>query len=259
MEQSVLIEHDSAAGVLSLTLDRPQKRNALNLSLLHALRDALLAAPQHPGARALVLRGAGPAFCSGLDLVDTANVPHEAADAVQDALLALANCPLPTIAVVHGHAVAGGAGLVAACDFALMAEEAKIGYPEVKRGLVAALVSVFLRRQLRERDLRELLLAGELISATRAAAIGLVTRVAPLASLDSEVHELVGVLAGGGPEALGATKHLLLTLAPSSLEDDCARALDAHRAARDSAEAREGAAAFLEKRAPRWAAGQQAR
>lgn len=254
MEQPVLIEHDRATGALTLTLNRPQKRNALNLPLLHALRDAVLAAPGTEGVRAVVLRGAGPAFCSGLDLADTAGVPHEAAEAVKAALLALANCPLPTIAAVQGHAVAGGAGLVAACDFALMSEEAKIGYPEVKRGLVAALVSVFLRRQLRERDLRELLLGGELISAARAVTMGLVNRAVPGASLDSELRGLLRSLAGGGPEALGATKHLLLTLSPRSLEDDCARALDAHRAARDSAEAREGAAAFLEKRLPRWAA-----
>ncbi len=252
MEQPVLIEHDHAAGALTLTLNRPQKRNALNLPLLGALRDAVLAAPATAGIRAVVLRGAGPAFCSGLDLADTAGVPHEAAEAVKEALLALANCPLPTIAAVHGHAVAGGAGLVAACDFALMSEAAKIGYPEVKRGLVAALVSVFLRRQLRERDLRELLLAGELISAARGADIGLVNRAVPAASLDAEVQALLAGLSAGGPEALGATKHLLLAFSPRSLEDDCARALDAHRAARDSAEAREGAAAFLEKRAPRW-------
>ena len=124
-EQPLLIEHDRAAGVCTLTLNRPQKRNALNLPLLQALRDAVLAAPTaHENIRALVLRGASPAFCSGLDLADTAGAPHEAAEAVKEALLALANSSLPTVAVVLGHAVAGGAGLVAACDFVVAADTA---------------------------------------------------------------------------------------------------------------------------------------
>ncbi|MBV9126920.1 MAG: enoyl-CoA hydratase/isomerase family protein [Verrucomicrobia bacterium] len=254
MDSPILIAPDPAAGTLTLTLNRPDRRNALNLPLLYALRKAVLAAPSVAGCRALVLRGAGPAFCAGMDLKETADAPHETAEAVRDALLALARCPLVTIAAVQGAAVAGGAGLAAACDFVLLADDARIGFPEVKRGLVAALVAVFLRRQLRERDLRELLLLGELLPASRAVTLGLANRAVPAAELAVETQRLVQELAGGGPHALAATKALLHELWPSTLEADCARALAAHRDARDSAEAREGAAAFLEKRPPAWAA-----
>lgn len=252
MEQSLLIERHESGRTVSLVLNRPEKRNALDLPLLRALCEAI----EKEGAgsaRVLILRGNGPAFCSGMDLAATAGVPHETADAVRAVLLALANCPLVTIAAVEGHAVAGGAGLVAACDFAVMAATAKIGYPEVRRGLVAALVSVFLRRQISDRDVRELLLAADLITAERALGMGLVNRVVPTAAdVLPAVGEIVKAAAQGGPDAIRATKHLLQALHPRSLEQETQIALDLHRTARDSAEAREGAAAFLEKRLPAW-------
>lgn len=252
MEQSLLIERHDAAHSVTLVLNRPEKRNALDLPLLQALRVAI--ETECTGkARTLILRGSGPAFCSGMDLAATSGVPHETAEAVRAVLLALANCPLVTIAAVEGSAVAGGAGLVAACDFAVMAATAKLGYPEVRRGLVAALVSVFLRRQLSDRHLRELLLGAALIPAERALEMGLVSRVVPnAADVLPEVERLAALTALGGPEAIKATKHLLLALEPRSLEQETLIALDLHRSARDSAEAREGAAAFLEKRPPAW-------
>ena len=189
-----------------------------------------------------------------MDLAATAGQPHETAEAVRDALLALAECPLPTLALVQGAAVAGGMGFAAACDFVVMADDARIGLPEVRRGLVAALVTVLLRRQLRERELRELLLAGELIPAARAREIGFASSVVPAARLDEEAARLAAALAQGGPHALAATKHLLAALHPRPLREEMDLALAAHRSARDSDEAREGAAAFLEKRAPNWVA-----
>ena len=254
----LIIASDAAARTVTLTLNRPARRNALHLPLLLALREAVAGAPDLlPRPRLLILRGAGPAFCSGMDLNATGGDPHATAEGVRDVLLALANCPLVTVAAVHGHAVAGGVGLVAACDFAWMAEEARIGLPEVKRGLVPALVNAFLRRQLRERDLRELLLLGEMLPARRALEIGLVSRVVPAAELDAGIAALAASLAGSAPGALAGTKRLLRELAPRSLEDDCRLALETHRAARGSAEAREGAAAFLEKRPPRWETGEE--
>ncbi len=254
MEQPLLIERHAAAPVVTLTLNRPAKRNALNLPLLHALRSALEEESHARRARVLVFRGAGPAFCSGMDLAETGAVPHETAAAVRALLLAIAESPLVTIAAVEGHAVAGGAGIVAACDFAVIASEAKLGFPEVRRGLVAALVTVFLRRQVRERDLRELLLVGDLIAADRAKAIGLVNRVVPTAAdVLPEVLRFAESIRLGGPESIGGTKHLLHALHPRSLEEDTLISLEIHRHTRDSSEAREGAAAFLEKRLPSWA------
>ena len=253
---ALLIEPDRTPRAVTLTLNRPAKRNALTRPLLHALREAVATAPgRFPRARALVLRGNGPAFCAGMDLAETGADPHATTEGVRDVLLALAHCPLPTVAVVQGAAVAGGLGLVAACDFAVLAADARVGLPEVRRGLVAALVAVFLRRQLSGRSLRELLLGGELVPAERALALGLVNRVVPNAdALDGAAAETVLAVAAGAPGALAATKRLLLDLAPRGLEDDCRLALRAHEAAsRDAGEeAREGAAAFLERRPPAW-------
>lgn len=255
MEQPLLVEFDAARRAVVLTLNRPARRNALDLPLLHSLRETIGSVSRtHPDARLLILRGAGTAFCSGMDLAATAGHAHETAELVRDALLAIAECPLPTLAIVQGAAVAGGMGLAAACDFVVMADGAKIGLPEVRRGLVAALVTVLLRRQLRERELREILLSGELVSATRALEIGFATSVVSSAQLDGEVTRLAAHLAQGGPHALAATKHLLSVLHPRSLREEMDIALNLHRSARDSDEAREGAAAFLEKRAPNWAA-----
>lgn len=256
MEQPVLlIEPDRVPHAVTLTLNRPAKRNALHLPLLHALREAVISAPgRFPHARALVLRGAGPAFCAGMDLAETGADPHVTAEGVRDVLLALARCPLPTVALVQGAAVAGGLGLVAACDFAVLASDARVGLPEVRRGLVAALVSVFLRRQLPERHLRELLLGGELLPADRALAMGLANRVVSAGALEGAGAETVFNVVSGAPGALATTKRLLLDLFPRSLEEDCRLAMSAHEAVRGSDEACEGAAAFLQKRSPSWTA-----
>ena len=254
MEQPVLIEHDAARRTTTLTLNRPARRNALNLPMLDALKSAIDAAVRENGNRALILRGAGPVFCSGMDLLETAAEPIKAVEMVRDVFLALANCPLITIALVHGAAVAGGGGLAAACDFVVMADDAKIGFPEVKRGLVAALVAALLRRQIREHDLRELLLVGELVPAVRAEKIGLAHRVVLAAALLTTAQNLVRSVCEGGPGAVAETKALLGRLAPRPLVDDFAIALETHSRTRDADEAREGAKAFLEKRKPAWVA-----
>ena len=150
--------------------------------------------------------------------------------------------------------MAGGAGLMSACDFVVATRDAKFGYPELRRGLVPALIMTFLRRQLRERDARELLLLGKLVSAEHALAIGLVNRlVADEAALATELQSLVGSLLQGAPEAQADTKKLLRELWPSPVATELARARAHHLAARNSAEAKEGIAAFHAKRPPHWA------
>src|SRR5438046_8015485 len=174
----VLVEKKTPQ-ITVITLNRPERRNALSIELLTELIAAIKLASDQPHERIIVLRGAGAAFCTGLDLKEAQNQTkaHATADLVAHVLGALSEARPVTIAAVHGAAVAGGAGIMSACDFVVAAEGTKIGYPETRRGLVAGLVMTFLRRQLRERDMRELLLGGELIDEKRALEMGLVNRV----------------------------------------------------------------------------------
>jgi methylglutaconyl-CoA hydratase len=253
MSDVVITSH--AGAVTTVTLNRPDKRNALNVELLQQICAALAAAEADASQRILVLRGAGKVFSSGLDLDEAAQPErsHLSAEMVGRTLRALATTRLVTIAAVHGAAIAGGAGLMSACDFALATRDAKFGYPEVRRGIVPALIMTFLRRQLRERDARELLLLGKLFDAEQAHAIGLLNRiVADEAALTTEVQVIVSSILQGGPEAIAETKRLLLDLWPSPLPADLDAAHAFHLTARNSKEAQEGIAAFNEKRAPKW-------
>jgi methylglutaconyl-CoA hydratase len=217
---------------------------------------AIDAATADETQRVLVLRGAGAAFCAGMDLNQTQDptLAHESGGMVAKTLLAVSQTRLITIAQVHGAAVAGGAGIMSACDFVVAAEGTKFGYPEARRGLVAAQVMTFLRRQLRERDIRELLFTAELIDAARAKEIGLVTRVVAADQLEAETQTLTSQILQGAPGALMHAKRLLEQLWSTSVKQDIETALAHHMQARESDQAKEGVAAFLEKRKPRWAA-----
>ena len=249
----VLVEKKGPITVL--TLNRPERRNALSLQLLTELIAAIKVASDEPQERVLILRGAGAAFCTGLDLKEASDhtKAHATADLVAKALLAVSQTRLVTIAAVHGAAVAGGAGLMSACDYVVAAERTKIGYPEVRRGLVAGLVMTFLRRQLRERDIRELLLGSELIDAARAREIGLVNRVVPKPEDTlTEAERFAEQALQGAPNAVLQTKQLIEEYWGRSVKDDIELALKHHMQARTSTEAREGIAAFNEKRPPNW-------
>src|SRR6266404_5410950 len=240
--------------VTIVTLNRPERRNSLTIELLSNLISAVKAASDQPNERVLILRGAGAAFCTGLDLKEAADQrkAHATADMVAKALVTLAETRVVTIAAVHGAAVAGGAGIMSACDFVVAAKKTKIGYPEVRRGLVAGLVMTFLRRQVGERNLRELVLGGELIDAARAREIGLVNRVVPRDELMNEAQKFADSVLQGAPNAIAQTKRLIEELWSSSVKEDVDRALKHHLQARESDEAREGIAAFNEKRKPNW-------
>jgi methylglutaconyl-CoA hydratase len=250
----VLIEKPSPQ-ISVVTLNRPERRNSLTIELLTELIAAVNSAANEPSQRVLILRGAGAAFCTGLDLKDAADQTkaHATAELVAKSLITLAETRLITIAAVHGAAVAGGAGIMSACDFVVAAEKTKIGYPEVRRGLVAGLVMTFLRRQVGERNMRELVLGCELIDAARAKEIGLVNRVVPRDQLISEAQKFADSVLQGAPNALAQTKRLIEELWSTSVKDDVDLALKYHMQARESAEAREGIAAFNEKRKPNWA------
>src|SRR5687768_8619548 len=195
--------------VTTATMNRPEKRNALNVALLDQLCAAVAAAEGDAAQRVFVLRGAGSVFSAGLDLMEAADpaVADASAELIGRTLGILAATRLITIAVVQGAAIAGGAGLMSACDFAIATADAKFGYPEIRRGIVPALIMTFLRRQLRERDARELLLLGKLFDAKHAHAIGLINRIATDdAALETEVLSLTSSILQGAPEAAAETK-----------------------------------------------------
>ena len=250
----ILVEKQSPQ-ITVITLNRPERRNALTIELLTELCAAINAASEQPEQRVLILRGAGAAFCTGLDLKEAADTTraHATAEMVANTLVAISQTRLVTVAAVHGAAVAGGAGIMSACDFVVAAEGTKIGYPEVRRGLVAGLVMTFLRRQVGERNMRELLFSGELINAGRAKEIGLVNRVVAAAEVMNEAQKFAASVLQGAPEALAQTKRLVEDLWWQSVKEDVDIALKYHMQARESDEAREGIAAFNEKRKPNWA------
>jgi len=255
-----LVSREDRGPIAVLTLNRPQERNALSRALLAQLRDAIDEISVDEKIRAVVLTGAGTAFCAGMDLkeataIDASPEPEQETIATiqefADLIHRLHTLPKLTIAAVNGEAVAGGAGLMAACDLAIAAETARIGYPEVLRGLVPAIVMHDLCRQIGDRRLRELLLGGGMISGKTAHAWGLVNT---LTAADQCLEEAVRVaerFVQSAPLALATTKKLLddVTCRPHDLRG--AAAVSA--AIRSSEEAREGIRAFVEKRPPRWA------
>ena len=249
----VLLEKQTPQ-ITIVTLNRPERRNALTIELLTELTAAIKVVSDDVHARILIFRGAGAAFCTGLDLkAATSQNAQATAEMVAETLLTLSQTRLVTIAVVHGAAVAGGAGIMSACDFVVAAEGTKIGYPEVRRGLVAGLVMTFLRRQIGERNMRELLLGSELIDAERAKEIGLVNRVVSQENLMTEAQKFADSVLQGAPDALTQTKRLIEEIWWHPVKEDIDLALKYHMQARESSEAREGIAAFNEKRPPDWA------
>ena len=244
------VEHNRP-GVAVLSMTRPDKRNALSIELLRALGDAITQMEDDPACRVIILRGEGPVFCAGLDLIE-ARDPHsseESAHGVRRVLTLLRESRLVTIAAAHGGAYAGGAGLLAACDLVVATEDLKLGFPEIRRGLVPALVSAVLANKVRDGDLRELFLTGDTVSSHRAQQMGLVQRIVPADQLMTHARAIAETILTGGPEAVRLTKQILNTqLSPASLKE--LQAL--HERIRQSPEAQEGLAAFQEHRRPRW-------
>jgi methylglutaconyl-CoA hydratase len=247
---------------LVLTINRADQRNALSRSLIAALTDAFQQAAQDANARYVILTGAGRVFCAGMDLAElsaTLEKPEELGT-VWDSAYRLAklydliySLPKPTIAAVNGAAVAGGAGLVTACDLAVAVPEARFGYPEVRRGLVAAMVMPHLLRHVGERTARFLLLTGEVIDAEEARRTGLINRVVPSARLLDHAHDLARSLAEAGPNALANTKALLKQLSRQALSvEETARASAAPRL---TEECQQGLQAFFAKRPAPWTSG----
>lgn len=240
-------------GIAAVTLDRPERRNALSIALLKELVRHLEDLHATGTARVVILRGAGPVFSAGLDLAEASNpdLVEESALAVAAALHTLRHSPLVSIATVQGGAYAGGAGLMAACDIAVAADDAKIGFPEARRGLLPALICEPLREKVRAGDLAELFLVGDAIDAQRARLIGLVQHVVPPERLAETALALAAGVLAGGPKTIEHTK-ALLRAAFARPEGAGGSPIAEHLAARRGSEAIEGLRAFLEKRPPAW-------
>lgn len=241
--------------VATLTLDRPQARNALDLALIAQLT-GLFRGLAVDETRVLVLTGAGDAFCAGADaewmrqsrdLSDQANIADAAT--VGAMLEAIDSCPKPVVARVNGHALGGGAGLVACADVAVAAEGAKFGFPEARLGLIPATISPHVLRAIGPGHARALFVTGSRFDAAEAYRIGLVHRVVPPAELDAEVARVVDDLLACGPVAIAEAKRLVRDATAGLALPDLAVRLASVRAA---PEAQEGLAAFLAKQKPGW-------
>jgi methylglutaconyl-CoA hydratase len=244
--------------LIIVTLDRPEKRNAISYELIDELLRALKEA-EESAAQILILTGAGKAFCSGMDLDNlrsiTQRTPEEnRADSQMMAHLfrSLYDFPKVTIAAVNGPAIAGGCGLATLCDFTLASSEAKFGYPEVRIGFVPAIVSTFLLRRVGEKHARDLLLTGRIIGADEAFRIGLVNEVVAADKLMQRARELAAALLQNSPASLLATKRLLTKYSSSELDEQVAAAIAENASIRATEDFREGVNSFLEKRDPRW-------
>ncbi len=253
MPEMITLEQ-SRACMVSITLNRPEKRNALSIELLEQLCGRVESLAAERANRVIILSGAGPVFSAGLDLSEASN-PHlvqRSAECVARALRLLRSTRLITIAAAHGGAFAGGAGLLAACDIAIGTSDLKIGFPEARRGLLPALVCATLSPKIREGDLRDLFLVGDTIDATRAQQIGLLQRVVEPHRLSEQAIAVATSILEGGPQTIEATKLLLNQAYQPDKSVLPEQMLDVHLGARRSPEASEGLAAFLEKRLPHW-------
>ena len=244
--------------VRTITLNRPERRNAMT----QAMRTELISALEDTAVsdcRVLILTGAGEAFCSGLDLSELESLNGKTAaeyriDAEQLARLfmTLYELPIPTIAAVQGAAIAGGTGLAMICDFALATPSAKFGFPEVRIGFVPALVSAFLSLQAGEKVCRELLLTGRVFGADEAQRYGLVNEVVGIDQLMTRAKSLAEDLLANSSQAMRATKQLLAAQNRSWLQSAIAAAIEASTESRLTSDFHEGISAFLGKRKPVW-------
>ncbi|RMH17345.1 MAG: enoyl-CoA hydratase/isomerase family protein [Gemmatimonadetes bacterium] len=254
MSATGVLRVEATDGVATLTLNRPERRNALNGALVEALTGALAELARREDVRVVLLRGEGPDFCSGADLAELEriaglDVEANLADASRlgDLFLAMRAHPHPIVAAVHGRALAGGCGLATACDVILAREDAEFGYPEVHLGFVPAMVMALLRRKVTEGRAFELVTTGSRIDARRAAEIGLVNRVLPGDGFDEAVAAWVADLASRPASAVTLSKRLLYGLDGASLEEGVRRGAEVNVLARMTEACRQGVRRFLDR------------
>ena len=258
MSDQPFVLRQDAEGIATLTLNRPQVRNALSQGMIEALRAALAAVAADDGVRVVILAGAGPAFCAGHDLREMRGADYTRgyteklfADCAE-LMKAIVRCPKPVIARVHGIATAAGAQLVASADLAVAASDARFATPGVNIGLFCSTPMVALSRNLAPKQAMQMLLLGDLVDAATALRFGLVNQLAAPAELESATLELARKIAAKSPLTLAIGKEAFYRQAEMPLDEAYAYAGDVMVRNLETEDAREGIGAFLEKRAPTW-------
>ena len=249
---------DYADETATITLNRPEKRNALSAPMISELLTAFDEIEKKK-VRVVIMTGAGATFCAGMDLETLQAMAQQSPQENQDDSRRMAKLfrrvwsfPRPMIAAVNGHALAGGCGIATLCDFTISAPEAKFGYTEVKIGFLPAIVSVFLTRQIGDKRARDLLLTGRLLPAEEAKQLGLVSEIVAPEKLIARAHEFAGQLSAASPSSLSRAKRLLVCAESAALDADLERAVLENARIRCTPDFKEGLASFLEKRKPVW-------
>jgi methylglutaconyl-CoA hydratase len=249
---------DLTGHVATITLNRPEKRNAISAVMIAELQTALDEI-EKSHVRVGILTGAGKAFCSGMDLETLAAMAQQSPSENQEDSRRMAKLfrriwsfPRPLIAAVNGVALAGGCGIATLCDFTLAVPEAKFGYTEVKIGFLPAIVSVFLIRQIGEKRTRDLLLTGRIIDAAEAKEMGFINEIVPADKLLARSNELAEILISSSPASLSRAKRLMTSAAAATVDADLERAVLENARIRCTPDFKEGLASFLEKRKPVW-------
>ncbi len=248
------ILYELQGGIARVTLNRPEKRNALNAELVSELKDAIGMSARDPECRLILLSGAGKDFCSGADLegldkTAQADILDNMAGARQTAelFLMMRNHPRPIVAAVQGRALAGGCGLATACDIILAAQSAQFGYPEVNIGFVPAMVMAILRRSISEKAAFELVVTGEAVSAARAHELGLIHRVYADDQFATEVTAYVNRLSSKSASAIMLSKRLLYNMDSMSFEAALQAGVEVNAIARMTEDCRKGIERFIKK------------
>lgn len=253
-EETHSVLYSAADGVARLTLNRPEKRNALNEAVIAGLTTALKAAEADKSVRVVAISGSGKDFCSGADLAALQKIAAASvADNVEDAqsllnlFLTIRNLRVPVIAAVKGRALAGGCGLATACDLVLASATARFGYPEVKIGFVPAMVMAILRRNISEKRAFELIVRGAEIDAQEALRIGLINQVFEDESFDQNVNAYLGGFEKLSSSAITLSKQLLYHMDGQTFNESLHAGLDLNVIARMTNECKKGIARFLHK------------
>src|SRR6516225_1930736 len=249
---------DTTEHLSTITLNRPEKRNAITTQMIADLQSALDAI-EKTNTRVVIITGTGKAFCAGIDLELLQAIAQQTPSENQDDSRRIAKMfrkiwsySRPMIAAVNGHALAGGCGIATLCDFTLAVPDAKFGYTEVRIGFLPALVSVFLTRQIGEKRSRDLLLTGRILEAAEAKELGLVNEIVPAENLLARSKELAEVLIAASPGSLSRAKRLMTSSAAPGVDQDLERAILENARIRCTPDFKEGLASFLEKRKPIW-------
>ncbi|KOF02747.1 methylglutaconyl-CoA hydratase [Roseivirga seohaensis subsp. aquiponti] len=260
MEEMTLVKYQVANRVATITLNRPEKRNALNAEMVTQLKQAFTQAEEDENAKVIVLDAAGDSFCAGADLAYLQQLQNNTfeenlADSnhLKELFLQIYQHPKVVIAKIQGHAIAGGCGLATVCDFSFTVPEAKFGYTEVRIGFIPAIVKVFLLRKIGEGKAKSLLLTGELIPAELAESMGLVNTVVEAIDLDMEVANFAQMLVQkNSGQSMAFTKQMIAAVQSMDVEEGLNYAAEMNAKARASEDCQKGIAAFLNKEKIVW-------